>query len=610
MSLDVSKLTNQQFAVLFSKIINRIQQDPIEDFIKAQGFLDFIPSPAQEVVFKIIFGKELDSVVPKQVKVESRDEKGLFSLKSQTMTEYEIYEFLTEHQYDPSSVKEIRINKIDLICGRRSGKTLLAASIAIYCAVSNNWKPFLKKHPFATVLIMSHSREFSDEVLEVIRSLIESSPVLSRLVNQDKKNTTSTMNLKVPWIVDGAIQWSRVQIKVAAASSKTTRGVAACAIISDEISFWNLSEDMKETDAKIMAAVRPSMKQFGEFAMLIKLSSPGIKQGVLYGEYKKSKEGELPKSYAVFKAPTWMMNEIIKENEFAEEHKLDPDGFDTEYRGNFADSLSNFIVPEYIDMAIMKGSTFNAPETESIKYAAAIDAAYKGDSFTFTVTGFINSRLRQYVSKGWKGTKKNPVSSYEVAEYIRTICKEFNIDFVAADQYSFEPLREIFDKYGVTLEEYTFTSDFKKKIYFNLKKLIHSQQADLLDSEVQTKELKELIVEQGNMGSIRIGHPSGGSDDYATSLAISSYLATQDAATGNFEFVGGSSTKSYGLAVDKNGISFKAPSAQLLVRSGHLPESVEDNSDQFEIDPETGKLIRKSDKKDSDDSDDGTHIIF
>lgn len=608
--MEVSKLNNQQFAVIFSKIIEKIKEDPIENFIKAQGFLDFTPSPAQEVIFKIVFGKTLDPTTPKRVRMEQRTVDGKFSLLTVMMTEYEIYKFLTEYDYDPLALKDIKVNKIDLICGRRSGKTLIAAAIAIYCAISNNWKPFLRKHPFATVLIMSHSREFSDEVLEVIKTLIEASEVLYKLINTRKKNTNSTMNLKVPWLDGNLITWSRVQIKVAAASSKTTRGVAACAIICDEIAYWNLDENMKETDIKIMKAVRPSMKQFGQYAMLIKLSSPGIKQGVLHGEYKKHMDGDLPPSYAVFKAPTWVMNNIIDESEFLEEWELDEDGFDTEYRSNFADSLSNFIVPEYIDMSIIRGVTFNTPETEGIKYSAAIDAAYKGDAFTFSVTGFINGRLKQYVSKGWKGTKKEPVSAYAVAEWIRTICKEFNIDMVAADQYSFQPLREIFDKFGLTLEEFTFTADFKKKIWFNLKKLIHAQQADLLDVEIQTRELKELIVEQGTTGNIRIGHPSGGSDDYGTSLAISAYLATKDVSMGNFEFVGNNGAQTYGVPVDINGTAFKAPSTDVLVQSGHLTDNVVDNTADFEKDPKTGKLVRKSDKKEDEESDDGTNFVF
>ena len=611
--MDISKLNNQQFAVLFNKLIERIKEDPIENFVKAGGFLDLDPTPAQEVILKIVFSKELDPLTKKKVRFEERSGASI-KFKTVLMTEYEIYEFLTESKYDPRKLKDIKINKINLICGRRSGKTLLSAVIAIYCAISNNWKPFLKKTPFATVLIMSHSREFSDEVLEVIRTLIEASHVLSALVNKDKKNSASTMNLKVPWIINNSqIQYSRVQIKVAAASSKTTRGVAACAIICDEIAFWNLDENMKETDAKIMKAVRPAMKQFREFAMLIKLSSPGIKQGVLYGEYKKDREGTLPPTYAVFKAPSWVMTpeDVVPSGEFVEEFELDSDSFDQEYRGNFADSLSFFITPEYIDMAVLKKVSFQAPEGDATKYTAAIDAAYKGDRFTFSVVAYVNGRVKQYMSKAWEGTRQKPVSSYEVAEFIRNVCKQFNIDEVGADQYAFQPLREIFNTYGVTLKEYTFTPAFKKKIYFNLKKLIHSQQADLLDNEIQTRELKELIVEQGSSGQIRIGHPAGGTDDFADSLAVSAFLATQELGTGIFEVVSGATGETYGVKTDSQGRAFKAPSTDMLVQSGHLAESVTDNSSNFAKDPKTGKLRRREDLDGDDDADDdGSQFVF
>lgn len=625
--MDISKLDSQKFAILFGKIIEKIKEDPISNYVKASGFLDLEPTPAQEVILKIVFSKALDPLTPKKVRFEERSGASV-KFKTVLMTEYEIYEFLTESKYDPKRLKNVKINKINLICGRRSGKTLLSAIIAIYCAISNNWKPFLKKTPFATVLIMSHSREFSDEVLEIIRSLIETSPILTALINKDKKNSASTMNLKVPWIVNGnQIQYSRVQIKVAAASSKTTRGVAACAILCDEIAFWNLDENMKETDAKIMKAVRPAMKQFREFGMLIKLSSPGIKQGVLYGEYKKDRAGELPPTYAVFKAPSWVMtpDDVVPNEEFVEEFNLDSDSFDQEYRGNFADSLSFFITPEYIDMAVLKKVEFMSPEGDQTKYTAAIDAAYKGDRFTFSVTAYVNSskspktadgqnplsngRLKQYLSKSWEGTKQKPVSSFEVAEFIRNVCKQFNIDEVAADQYAFQPLKEIFGTYGVNLKEYVFTPVFKKKIYWNLKKLIHSQQIDLLDNEIQTRELKELIVEQGQSGNIKIGHPTGGTDDFADSLAVSAYLATQEIGQGQFEVVTGASGNTYGVSIDNQGRAFKAPSTDMLVQSGHLSENVMDNSEEFAKDPKTGKLVRKEDL-DDEDVDDGVQFVF
>src|SRR4051812_2834837 len=148
--MSIAKLTEEEFAKLFSDIIAKIKEDPIEYFVKAGGFIDLDPSPAQEVILKVIFNKPLDFLIKKTVFLEDRTDQGKFVLVPTMMTEYEIYEFLTESKYDPEKLKEIKINKINLICGRRSGKTLLSAIIAIYCAISTNWKPFLKKTPLAT----------------------------------------------------------------------------------------------------------------------------------------------------------------------------------------------------------------------------------------------------------------------------------------------------------------------------------------------------------------------------------------------------------------------------------------------------------------------------
>lgn len=611
--MDVSQLNVKQFAALFSKIIERIKEDPIENFVRAGGFMNLEPSPAQEVILKVVFSKELDADTKKEVQIEAEDLDGKFTIIPVMMTEVEIYEYLTDKKYDPSKIAEVKINKINLICGRRSGKTLLSAIISIYCAISTNWKPFLQKTPFATVLIMSHSREFSDEVLEVIKGLIEASPILSRLINQDAKQTASAMNLLVPWVVNGLIEYSRVQIKVGAASSKTTRGIAACAILCDEIAYWNLDESMKETDVKIMKAVRPAMKQFGKHAMLIKLSSPGIKQGVLYNEYKMDREGKIPESYAVFKAPSWMMNTILPKEEFVEEWILDQDGFDTEYRSNFADSLSNFMSPELVDLSKQDGVKFLPPlDTKETKYFAAIDAAFKADRFTFTLVSVRENRVTQHVVMGWEGTRKNPVKAHTVAQYIKNIIKNFPVDHVAADQYAFQPLKEIFDQYGVELKEYTFTPTFKKKIYFNLKKLVHSQQVDLLDHEQQIKEIKELIVEQSATGTIRIGHPAGGHDDFADALAVAAFLATEGQTAGAFEFEAVSAIKTHGVRADINGIAFSAPSPEMLVSSGHLASNVTDNSALYGIDPVDGRLKKREDFEDGaeGEEEDGIHLDF
>lgn len=599
----ISGLSNAEFAEEFGYFLEQIEADPIRNFIEHKLFMNFSPTPAQRVALKTIFNHELDGDTKHKVWMETKNKDGDFDLELVDMSEVELFKFMTDKDYDVTKVKVK--NKINFIVGRRGGKTTLAAMLAIYCAIITNWKPYLHKTPFATVLILSHSREFSDEVLEIVRTLIEASPILKRLINLKKKNTASTLNLSVPFVTGNKITYSRVQIKVGAASSKTTRGIAACAVICDEIAFWNLDENMKETDEKILRAVRPATKQFGRKSILIKISSPGIKQGTLYSEHQKWLKGTLPQSYAVFKAPSWVWNTILPKQEFIEEWELDQDGFNTEYRANFVDSLSFFIQPEFVDMAIVKGVQFQPPEPKNstVVYRAAIDAAFKKDHFTFAVMGHFENRIKQYVLKGWEGSKKNPVQAKECAEYIRTICKEYGIDEVAADQFAYEPLREIFSQYGVSLVEKTFTLTFKKQIFYNLKRLVHSQQIDLLDHERLGKELKELVIEQTGSGQIKIGHPPGGSDDYADSTAIAAFLAVESGGQISYSMETTLDDAAiHGIKTDVTGRAFTAPAPTML--SEHYGDQIYDNSTEYERDPATGRLKRKEDPKDDDDGDD------
>lgn len=608
LSSTISGWSNKQFAEEFDWFRNEIVKDPMANFIQHPLFMNFQPTPAQRVALKTIFCQELNDEEANSIWMETQKEDGSFNLEQVTMTEVELYHYMTGKEYDITQIK--LKNKINFIIGRRGGKSTLSAMLAIYCAIITNWKPYLQKTPFATVLVLSHSKEFSDEILEMLRSFIETSPLLKRLINIKKKNTASSMNLSIPFIEKGKIVYSRVQIKVGAASSKTTRGIAACAVLCDEIAYWNLDENMKETDEKIMKAVRPATKQFGKKALLIKLSSPGIRQGVLYNEHNKWNKGTLPSSYVVFKAPSWVWNTILPREEFLEEWSLDQDGFDSEYRANFVDALSNFILPEFIDLAVVKGLLFRPPEgkNSTVVYRAAIDAAFKKDHFTFSVVGHFENRIKQYILKGWTGSKKNPVQAREVAEYIRIICREYGINEVAADQYSYEPLRELFAIYDINLIEKTFTPTFKKQIYFNLKRLVHSQQIDLLDHEILPKELKELVIEQASNGLIRIGHPAGGSDDYADSTAIAAFLAVESGGTLGFSFESSIGKETPKIAVDSNGKTFVAPPPELLAEN--YGYDIHDNSSEFERDPKTGRLRRRKDPMEDDDIDDGNGTTF
>lgn len=594
----IEKLPQKEFEKLFIELHKKIIEDPIKNFVEAPGFMDTELTPGQTVLFKLVCGKELESKIKQKSYLETKIEDD-FSLEEVELTEVELYEKFTGKTYDPNGTSVI--NDITLIVGRRGGKTLASSILAIYSALKMNWKPLLGKHSTATILVVSHTKEFSDEIIDVIRGLIEESPILSRLIDTSKKNTQSTINLKVPFLGDNnKITYSRVRIRTNAASSKSSRGSACPVILADEIGFWGSDSSAKETDEEIVRAITPSMLQFSGYNLFVKLSSPNIKQGVLYKLYEKQKE--LPDNFIVLNAPSWEFNNRLPAKEFSNEYKLDSDNFDREFRANFTDSISMFIIPEFVDSCVINNAKFLPPEDdrEDIQYFAAIDAAYKGDTFTFCVVGHQENRVKQYVMKGWEGSRANPVSAHTVAQYIRNICKQYKIAKVFADQYSFQPLREIFQQYGVVLEENPFNVTFKKKIYFNLKRLIHNNQIDLLDNHQLVRELKELIVEQTPTGMVRISHPPGGHDDHADALAIASYAATEKTGSMGFQVVDASGIKDYGIKTDHKGRTFTAPAPEQLQDT--YKTTIIDNSDQYEIDPETGRLRPVDDDDDLDGS--------
>jgi hypothetical protein len=335
--------------------------------------------------------------------------------------------------------------------------------------------------------------------------------------------------------------------------------------------------------------------------MMIKLSSPNIKQGVLYNIYKK--RHELPDSYLILKAASWVFNNRLPQEILEREHKVDPDNFDREYRANFTDSISTFISPEAVNKVVMKDVTLIPPasRSEGVNYFAAIDAAFKGDRFTFTIMGKKDNRVTQYLTRGWEGTKENPVKAYDVAKELSVIVKEYKLDMIWADQFAFQPLKEIFQKFNVTLQEETFTNTFKKKIYYNFKSAIHSNTIDLLDHPETITEIKQLQVEQSATGTIKIGHPIGGSDDFSDSAAVALYKATNGEALAD---LGDFSMSPYqDIRTDASGRAIDAPTAEMV---GQLQGMrVIDNIGDFYKD-EDGNWKKVSEMEEEDDEGGGS----
>jgi hypothetical protein len=157
-------------------------------------------------------------------------------------------------------------------------------------------------------------------------------------------------------------------------------------------------------------------------------------------------------------------------------------------------------------------------------YHAALDAAFKGDTFAISVAHYDpeQGKVVMDVIEGFEGTKENPVQLDVVVDQIAELQTEYGFSAILGDQYSSVPIQQALRKRGVHFQEQPFTAGLKKDIYSNLKALVNEGTIELLDHKKLIRELRTLEIRVTSTGTIQIGHPrlSGYSDDYATVCAL------------------------------------------------------------------------------------------
>jgi len=396
------------------------------------------------------------------------------------------------------------------ICGRRSGKSdKLAANVAIYEA-------FFRRHRLSPgergiVLLMAQNVRAANVVAGYIRGKIERSPILSQHV-------VSSRALEME--LDNGIT-----IAIHPSSFRAIRGLSVVTCICDEIAFWFTEAEYANPDVEVVRAVRPAMATFPH-AKLILVSSPYAKAGVLWDMWNAR---HVDADTLVWHAPTSLMNPTVRASFLEKEKARDPEIYAREYDAQFTDAVSSFIPGDAIEACVVPGRTELAPNIHDYHYFAAIDAAFRGDSFTFCVAHRHGEKITVDHLTGWEGSKEHPVRLADILPKIKAIAARYQVTHLIGDQYGAEPLKHAFKEVGLTLEEVPFTTSSKADILGNLRSLIVEGRVELLDHARSIKEIRSLEVEALPGGASRIGHPrrTGAHDDFAVAIALAAWETRQ-----------------------------------------------------------------------------------
>src|SRR5262249_20139418 len=68
-----------------------------------------------------------------------------------------------------------------LICGRRSGKSRILATVAVFLACFKDWRPYLGPGERGTIMIIAADRKQARAIMNFVRGLFET-PMLARTV--------------------------------------------------------------------------------------------------------------------------------------------------------------------------------------------------------------------------------------------------------------------------------------------------------------------------------------------------------------------------------------------------------------------------------------------
>jgi len=214
-----------------------------------------------------------------------------------------------------------------LICGRRAGKSLNLALIAVFLATFKDYRKFLAVGEVATIAVLASNRDQARSIFRYISGLLKVIPLIEPMV-EDANTETITLS-------------NRVVIEIATASFRTTRGYSLAAVLCDESAFWHSSETSANPEKEILRALRPGMSTIPG-AMMLLASSPYAKRGSLYDAFRRH-FGKDDAKVLVWKATSSEMNPLVPAEIITEAYESDYQAARSEYGAEFRDDLADYM---------------------------------------------------------------------------------------------------------------------------------------------------------------------------------------------------------------------------------------------------------------------------
>ncbi len=400
-----------------------------------------------------------------------------------------------------------------VVVGRRGRKSAVAAVIGVHAAVFQDWRAVLAPGETGRVIIVAVDKAQARIVRSYCEAILRSHADLEALIAAtDQESITLANGLTIICVAN---------------NFRSIRGPAVVCAVFEELSFWR-SDESANPDAEVLRAVRPSMlttRKHG--ALLIGISSPYAKRGLLY-EKHRDHFGDDASKVLVWQADTLTMNPAADAAEIAAAYADDPQAAAAEYGAQFRDDLQSFLDADFL-ATLTRGSPLELPPRAGITYHGFVDpSGGRGDAMTVGIAH--REENGRAVLDLVRATQAPFDPAVVVADYA-ALLKEYRIAEVAGDAYSGEWCAAAFQEHGISYQ----TSPLNKSaIYLEALPLFARAEVELPDHRGLLTELANLERRTARGGKDSVDHPPRGHDDLANAAAGALVLASRATAARPF----------------------------------------------------------------------------
>jgi hypothetical protein len=390
---------------------------------------------------------------------------------------------------------QYRVRELWCLCGRRAGKSRIAALVAVYIALFAT--PKLAPGELGAVLVLANGIEQAGRVFNYARAFITESPVLRRELVSATKSEIRLRN--------------GVTIAVHANSFRSVRGWTLLACIFEEVSFWR-DESSAQPDVETYTACLPSLLTTN--GMLIGISTGYSRAGLLYAKHREH-FGEDSPDVLVVQGSSRTFNATLSEADIAAMRVAGPTGHASEWDAEFRSDLSAFLDDELVERAVDYDRPPELPAMNNTSYYAFTDPAggTGNDAYAIAIGHKQGENFIIDVVRGTRpGERFDPAT---VTEEYANLLKYYRIYSVTGDHYAAAWVSSAWTKHGITYRQ----SDLgKSEIYLECAPLFARGLVRPPNHAQLLRELRLLERRVHRSGKDSVDHGRNGHDDHANAV--------------------------------------------------------------------------------------------